>query len=98
MLNKIMITVVAGSLAVGSALYAIPAMAQSRAIGSTVALAAAVPVERHPVLRRAINQLNGIEGELAKADNDLKGHKEAARDLIRKAINELKAAIASDKH
>ena len=89
MLKKFMIAGALGSLAIASTFFAVPAIAQ------TVRPPAA---ERHPILRRSINQLNKVEGELAKADNDFHGHKEKARDLIRQAIDELKLAIASDKH
>jgi len=95
MFKKILIAGLAGSLAIAGAFYAVPAAAQSSG-SSTVAVA--VPIETHPILRKSINQLNRIEGELAKADDDFHGHKEQARDLIRKAIDQLNLAIASDRH
>ncbi len=96
MLKKILITGIAGSLAIASAFYAIPAMAQNPSQGTPPPRGGRV--EKHPVLRRAINQLDRIEGELAKADDDFQGHKEKARDLIHQAIEQLKRAIQSDKH
>jgi len=95
MFKKILIAGVAGSLAIAGAFYAVPAAAQSSGSSS---VAIVVPVEKHPILRRSINQLNNIEGELARAADDFQGHKEQARDLIRKAIDQLNLAIQSDKH
>ncbi|HVT14475.1 MAG TPA: hypothetical protein VHE55_19600 [Fimbriimonadaceae bacterium] len=89
MLKKLLIGGAVGSLIVGTGFYAAsPAMAQS----------AHLRTEKHPIIRKAINQLDGIEKELARADNDFKGHKEKARQLIRDAIAELHLAIKGDKH
>ena len=92
MFKKLLIAGIAGSLAIGAAITAIPASAQSPVSrpGSLV--------ERHPIIRRSITQLSRIEGDLAKADNDFHGHKEKARDLIRQAMEQLRLAMQSDRH
>jgi hypothetical protein len=90
MLKKICVTGIVSSLAVASAFFAVPAFAQGPGNGHHG--------EKHPIIRRSINQLDHVEKELAKADNDFHGHKEKARELIRQAIGELKLAIASDRH
>ncbi len=53
--------------------------------------------EAHPVLQRAIRQLENVKDELQKAPDDFHGHKEAAIDAVTHAINELRQAIASDR-
>jgi len=53
--------------------------------------------ETHPVLQRAIRQLEGVKDELQKAPDDFHGHKAAAIDAINHAMTELRAGIASDK-
>lgn len=88
MLKKLLIAGAVGCLAIGSAFYAAPALAQT----------ARGHAEKHPIIHRSINQLGKIEQELAHADNDFKGHKEKARDLIRQAMAELKLALQADRH
>ena len=92
MLKKLLIARTVGGLAIASTYFAAPTLAQGP---GTIAPAS---VEKHPIIRRSIIQLGKIETELAKADNDFKGHKERARDLIRQAMGELKLAIASDRN
>ena len=53
--------------------------------------------ERHPVLQRAIRQLEGVKDELQKAPWDFNGHKEASIDAVTHAISELRAAEQADK-
>ncbi|HTQ10209.1 MAG TPA: hypothetical protein VMI31_09080 [Fimbriimonadaceae bacterium] len=95
MLKKILIAGAAGIIVIGGAFLAAPAVAQGFG-HSTVAVT--VPIEKHPVLRRSINQLDRIEAALSQAPKDFSGHKEQAMDLIHKAIDQLKLAIASDRH
>jgi hypothetical protein len=68
---------------------------------SQVALAQAAPAaqgrEAHPLLRRALRQLEAVKDEMQKAPDDFHGHKAAAIDAVTHAINELQQAIASDK-
>ncbi len=53
--------------------------------------------ERHPELIRALRALQNAKTDLSKASRDYAGHREKAADLTQKAIDEVKAAIASDK-
>ena len=67
-----------------------------------VALAQAKPKaaehrEAHPVLQRAIRQLEGVKDELQKAPDDFHGHKEAAIDAVTHAVSELHQAEQADR-
>ena len=95
MLKKILIAGVAGALAIATGFFAAPAIAQG--VGHPP-VGPGSRVEKHPILRKSINQLGRVEQELAKAANDFQGHKEKARDLIRQAMEQLKLAIQSDRH
>lgn len=54
--------------------------------------------EAHPVIRRAIRQLQGVKTELEKqAAHDFAGHRVAAIKSIDEAIEHLNQALASDK-
>jgi hypothetical protein len=53
--------------------------------------------EAHPVLQRAMRQLEAVKDELQKAPDDFHGHKEAAIDAVTHAINELQQGVAADK-
>ncbi len=54
--------------------------------------------ERHPEIRRAINQLERVETTLRRSASDFDGHKEKAADHVQRALEELKLALASDRH
>jgi hypothetical protein len=67
-----------------------------------VALAQAKPTaaerrEAHPVLQRAIRQLEGVKDELQKAPDDFHGRKEAAIDAVTHALSELRQAEQADR-
>ena len=100
MLKKIVIAGLVGTVAVASTFFAVPALAQGPGTGGGIRQGGprGGGAEKHPALRRAMMQLTRIEGELGRANDDFQGHKEQARDLIRKAIDQLKMAIHSDKH
>ncbi|MBO0859941.1 MAG: hypothetical protein J2P21_16040 [Chloracidobacterium sp.] len=53
--------------------------------------------ERHPMIRRAINQLELAKSELKVAAHDFHGHRDEALEAIDRALNQLKLAIACDK-
>jgi|SRR5579862_1231960 len=55
-------------------------------------------LERHPEIRKAMRQLNMALTTMKKANDDFKGHKEAAMDATQKAIAELQAALKADKN
>ncbi len=55
--------------------------------------------ERHPVMRKAVNQLERVREELQNdASRDFDGHRANAVKLLDQAIQQLKQGIASDKH
>ena len=53
--------------------------------------------EAHPVLERAIDQINNIRGRLQQAPKDFGGHKQKAIDALSLANDELRQAMQFDK-
>ena len=53
--------------------------------------------EPHPVLARAMEQINAIKGRLQQAPKDFGGHKQKAIDALNLASDELRQAIQFDK-
>jgi hypothetical protein len=81
------------ALATGSVFLFVPTAQAS----STAQVAMSYP-EKHPEIRKAMNQLSRTETTLAHADSDFGGHKEKARQLIHDAIEQLRLALRADKH
>ena len=53
--------------------------------------------EPHPVLARAIEQINAVRGRLQSAPRDFGGHKQKAIDALNIANDELRQARQFDK-
>jgi hypothetical protein len=53
--------------------------------------------EAHPVLERAIEQIDHIKGRLQQAPKDFGGHKQKAIEALSLANDELRQAIQFDK-
>ena len=53
--------------------------------------------EHHPELRKAMRRLRDAKRDLEKATHDYDGHKAKAIEAINSALEELKAAVDSDK-
>ena len=53
--------------------------------------------EKHPVLHRAIEQINNMKMRLEKAPQDFGGHKHKAIEALGLAASELEQAIQFDK-
>ena len=53
--------------------------------------------ERHAEVHKAMRKLRGAKQDLEKATSDYAGHKAKAMEAINKALEELRAALASDK-
>jgi hypothetical protein len=53
--------------------------------------------EHHPEIHKAMRKLRGAKADLEKAAHDYAGHRVAAINLINQALEELKAALESDK-
>jgi hypothetical protein len=53
--------------------------------------------EGHPVLERAMEQINSIKGRLQNAPRDFGGHKQKAIDALTIAAGELQQAMQFDK-
>jgi hypothetical protein len=86
-----------------NSLVALAFVALAGGSSGQAALAQAAPAkaqgnrEAHPLVRRALRQLEMVKDEMQKAPDDFHGHKEAAIDAVTHAINELQQAIAADK-
>jgi hypothetical protein len=52
--------------------------------------------EGHPVLERAIDQINNIRGRLQQAPRDFGGHKQKAIDALNLASDELRQGMQFD--
>ena len=77
------------------------ALASDRAslsIGDSQASASVAAGERHPLIRKAINALEGAKGDLENAAHDFHGHRVEALESVNAALNQLHAAIACDKN
>ena len=55
-------------------------------------------IERHPEIMRAMRALQRTRADLAAANRDFGGHRTRAVQLVDQAIDELKAALAYDRH
>ena len=53
--------------------------------------------EHHPELHKAMHKLRGAKADLEKAAHDYDGHKAKAIEAINQALDEIKAALESDK-
>ena len=53
--------------------------------------------EPHPVLERAVEQINNIKGRLQQAPKDFGGHKQKAIEALTLATDELHQAIQFDR-
>ena len=90
------IAAIASTLIGGGALVASNAHAQSRP--ALTQKGGGARLERHPEIRKAMRQLNMALTTMRNANDDFKGHKEAAMDDTQKAIDQLQAALNADKH
>ena len=54
-------------------------------------------MERHPELHKVMRKLRGAKADLEKAAHDYGGHRVKAISAINAALEELKAALESDK-
>jgi hypothetical protein len=66
-------------------------------VGALIAQTPNQNQERHPVLHRAIEQINNMKMRLEKAPQDFGGHKHKAIEALGVAANELEQAIQFDK-
>ena len=57
----------------------------------------AVQAEPHPLIRRAVNALQGARTDLQNAAHDYCGHRVEALGSVQNALSQLKLAIQCDK-
>jgi hypothetical protein len=61
--------------------------------------AAAQGREPHPVIREAMDKIEGAKNDLVNyADRDFKGHRAKAVEHLNQALTELKLALEADRH
>jgi len=53
--------------------------------------------EHHPEIHKAMRKLRGAKEDLEKAEHDFGGHRLKAIEAINQALEELRAALESDK-
>jgi len=53
--------------------------------------------ERHPELHKAMRKLRGAKEDLKEAAHDYSGHRVKAIEAIDRALEEIRAALESDK-
>jgi len=73
------------------------ALAVAAAFSAGALTANAQNKEQHPVLERAITQIENIKDHLQKAPHDFGGHKQKAIDALSIANDELRQAMQFDK-
>src|SRR5579872_2532176 len=88
------------TLLVTTATYGVVAQQSASAAptGGTFIQQAKMGKEHHPELRKALRALNNAKNFLQSANTDFGGRREKALDLTQKAIEQVKDAIAYDKH
>ena len=76
-----------------------PAPAQAPAAPEAASPATVKPVhhERHPEIHKAMRKLRGAKQELEKVTHEYGGHKAKAIEAIDRALEELRAALNSEK-
>jgi hypothetical protein len=72
-------------------------LASVLAVGWVGGASAQAKREGHPVLERAIQQIDNIRERLQQAPRDFGGHRQKAVDALKLATDELRQALQSDK-
>ena len=103
-MNKVLMSLLFGAfLLTGQSFAQTPPPAQAPAAPAATSDTAKPVVhherkaERHPELHKAIRKLRGAKQDLEKASHDYGGHKAKAMEAINQALEELRAALNSDK-
>jgi hypothetical protein len=95
-LSKYLGTTVLASALLGGALTLLPVASEAAGPKQTAA-AATAKNEKHPHIRKAIQELKAAKKELEKADHDFGGHRVAAIAAADSAIEQLQIALKYDK-
>jgi len=100
-MNKVLMSLIFGAFILTGTSYAqAPAPAAQAAPAAAASAPEAVKPahhERHFDLHKTIHKLKTVKDELLKAGHEYGGHKAKAIEAIDKAIEELKAAVESEK-
>ena len=100
-MNKVLLTLLVGAFILTGSSYAQnpPPAPIAAPADTTEPTKPAVHHEqqRHPELHKAMRKLRAAKQDLEKATKDYGGHKAKAIEAIDKALEELKAAVDSEK-
>ncbi len=102
-MNKVLMSLLFGAfILIGASFAQTPPPAPAPAAAPTASAAAPSAVkpvhhDRYPELHHAMHKLRGAKSDLEKAAHDYAGHKAKAIEAINQALEELRAALASDK-
>ncbi len=99
-MNKVLMSLLFGAFILTGQSFAQTPAAQAPAAPEATAPVAVKPAhhaEHHPEIHKAMRKLRGARQELEKAAHDYAGHKAKAMEAINQALEELRAALASDK-
>jgi len=101
-MNKILLSLLFGAFILTGSSYAQTPLPVAAPVAPVATSDAVKPEHRehrehHPELHKAMRKLRGAKADLEKADHDYAGHKAKAIGLIDQALEELKAALESDK-
>ena len=98
-MKKVLMSLLFGAFILAGTCFAqAPSPAEAPA-GPAAAPVAVKPVhhERHAEVHKAMRKLRGAKQDLEKAAQEYGGHKAKAIEAIDKALEELRAALESDK-
>ena len=95
-MKKVLMSLLFGALFLTGACFAqTPPPVEAPAIAGVAVKA--VHHEHHPEIHKAMRKLRGAKQDLEKATQEYGGHKAKAMEAIDKALEELRAALESDK-
>ena len=100
-MNKVLMSLLFSAfLLTGVSFAQTPPQAEAPAAPAAASSAAVKPAHRehHSEIHKAMRKLRGAKQDLEKAAHDNGGHKAKAIEAINKALEELRAAVESDKN
>ena len=97
-MNKVLMSLLFGAFLLTATSFAqTPPPAAEPAAAAPAAAPVVMHHEHHPEIHKAMRKLRGAKADLEKSAHDYGGHRFAAIHLIDQALDELKAALESDK-
>ncbi len=98
-MNKVLMSLLFGAFILTGQSFAQnpPVQPAAAPVAVPVAVKPAHHHDRYPEIHKAMRKLRGAKSDLDKAAHDYAGHKAKAIEAINQALEELRAALASDK-